>query len=150
MAKKIVSTTVMFWLAIVTLSTLVGCKKDNTFFDKRKGTEAEVNLKLLKEDYPFLPGDVVLLKPDNHRAVIVNYRPLDNEGLYRVKYDSTGKKYTEKKLIRITYLAYKVRYVVEQEHRKSHIFLEDEPTEILHYKEANVNWYEISGKAEQK
>ncbi len=152
MAKiGIVLVGIMVWIAVglavvAVTATIIYHNHD----EGKKNTEAEVKLKLSAEDYSFHRGDVVLLKPDDRKAVIVGYPfSWDNMGLYQVKYDSTGKDYAEKKLIRITHLVYLVRYVVKQEQPNGHFISPDKPTEILHYKEMNVNWYEISRKADQ-
>jgi len=139
--KKILVILLIFVFGLM----LIGCTKENKINTRRANTEKEMSLKISKENLPFALGDIVLLKPDGHKAVISEiYRyPW---GLYKVTYDSTGRNFAKKKFIKIISLRYWVRYRVTQEHRESHILDQDSPTEFLHYKTILVHWYEIQKK----
>jgi len=126
-------------LAFVSTPIFTGCRED------RANAKEELLLSVSEENLPFAPGDIVLLKPDGHKAVIQGIfgKP---RGLHKAIYDSTGQNFVEKEFIKIISLRYCVRYRVTQEQPRSYALKEDGPTELLHYKERIVHWYEIQEK----
>lgn len=126
-------------LVFVFSPIFTGCVED------KANAKKEVVLSVSEENLPFAPGDIVLLKPDGHKAVIQEIFG-QARGLHKVTYDSTGQGFVEKEFIKITSLRYRVRYKVTQEQPRSYVLKEDGPTELLHYKERIIHWYEIQEK----
>ena len=136
----------IIFLTIVSLG-VSGCDTEDVK-EARKNQTFIKDMALRSEDYPYCLGDVVSLKPDKTSAVIEAVASFIPTGSYEIIYDSEGDSFTIIKLIAIKELKYNVRYPVKQEHTKTHILDQDEPTQTLHYQSSTVNWYEIYGKIE--
>tara|TARA_Y100000310_G_scaffold271105_1_gene285419 strand:+ start:4693 stop:5151 length:459 start_codon:yes stop_codon:yes gene_type:complete len=142
-------------LLVVLVGVVAGCDGliNGERYEQRKDKTFREVVRLQCSDYPYQVGEVIYLKPDKHRAVVeridkeYNSRP---SGEYHVSYGHEGKKVVKKTLIRITQFNVVVRYQINQEHRKSHIFDQDEPTKILHYGERVVGWKTIFGKVPEE
>jgi hypothetical protein len=150
MKKVVLPQICLFIVVLCTLPFVSGCKDyEKERREERSGKVVQQNLDLRSDDFPYKAGDVVLLKPDKVPAVIVKVWESCGEspvGLYEVKYDPKGEKFTVVNFLNVTRFKCEVRYPITKIHTKTHIFDQDEPTVNLHYENRAINWYEIFEK----
>jgi len=125
-------TMIAFTTSVIVLVVVAGCENraNKTMLEKEA---------LKKGDYPFAAGDVVLLKPDKKRAVVIDAgcgikRP---RGVYENTYDSNGE-LASSRFVKVTGFRIRIKYAVRDKVSSTWA-----SSGVLHYKVEVLNWTSV-------